>query len=282
MAEPKSWARDFFLSLMHSALLLGVVYHFGSLLFSYIDTVGTGSGYVVHFTWNLAALIVMLPMFLILRHWIESIGPNALLLSSHDGARPLIGKWSYFLLSLSGVVIISDLVFLLYMFLEGGLFWEFGMKMAVVFVLGLLVFSYAGYALRYGNIGWRPAFSTAIVAIAVTVALGFLAGGSPLQRRKETADMRTSNMLSGWYDALSEHYYKHSELPRRLEDTDISSRPWFRTDGELKSRSLPEYRILNKRTYVLCAEFQTLQVSSVYWTHHAGKECFVETVKSKE
>ena len=204
----KSGPRDFFLHLFSFATLYVSAISLISLWFEYInlklpdltsyykDTVPALSWYDYQaLRWPMAALIIVLPVFLVLTRWISSE-------IARDPSRKelRIYKWLVYLtLFVSSVTIVVDLITLIYNYLGGELTARSGLKVVVVLVVALGVFGYYRWHLRSDVAATAKKrlllLWLTILVVLVSLIAGFLLAGSPSSARQQRLEQDKQHEL---------------------------------------------------------------------------------------
>lgn len=123
------------------------------------------------------------------------------------------------------------------------------------------------------------------VVLAV-VAIAFLKVGSPSRARLERADEERVADLEKLVRAVRSYHARHHALPKDLTlvypDSDTSEAD-LRDPGTGRPY---EYRIVDPKTFEVCATFATDQSHAEsdgrypglepmpFWKHHAGRQCY--------
>jgi len=141
----KSLSQDFFLYLFSTIALWIVATNFGTIIFQiiniYIPDVAMPepppySRNLIR--WSIASLIVVFPIYVLVMRFL-----NRDVRTFAEKAELKIRKWLLNLtLFLAAIVIISDLISLIYNFLQGELTLRFSLKIITIFVISAGIFSY--------------------------------------------------------------------------------------------------------------------------------------------
>lgn len=135
----------------------------------------------------------------------------------------------------------------------------------------------------------------------VTVILGFVAGGTPAQARREARDQLRSGGLSNVSGSVNSFYTMQNRLPTQDEyQSFYSDRTRLWLDGNHPFLSdHPSYRAINPTSYELCTTFESERKNTVntigmepatiskpgvysypatespsFWDHPVGKTCY--------
>jgi hypothetical protein len=269
-------ARDAFLYLLAFSTLATWASSLGSLWFHLIDswlpdpvTFRSYYNFRETVTWQMAALLVALPIYLVvMRQIVRETRANPERIES--GVR----KWlTYIALFLAAVAVVSDLVVFVDYFLKGELTLRFVLKCAVVLVTcGSIFWYYLGF-LR-GQSGGAVYTGLALAGAATAFFLGLAATGTPAQQRLLEADSRRVQDLR----ALAGTLGPMPVLPPSLADV-AAQRPSLRVNDP-ESGAPYEYTVKSAKQYELCATFtaaddpRNRQNGSEFWSHPKGRACF--------
>ena len=208
-------------------------------------------------------------------------------------------KWlTYLTIFLAAIMIITDLITLLYNFLNGELSMRFLLKVLVVLIIGAVVFGYYLWDIRKeGKIdkghSYLMTFGAWIAAVAVVV-VSFVVAGSPWYQRSVRFDeQRISNLQTIQSQAI-QYWTQKNVLPATLADlTDSIS--GFKAPSDPETGKAYEYSVKGKLAFQLCADFTTKSITdstnsgrpyaeypndpySQNWSHDIGKVCFDRTI----
>ena len=297
--------KDFFLHLGVIVTLYVSIISFLTLVFHVVDYAfpaelqryfATSS-----ISWPVAALIIIFPIYLILS-WILNRD-----YSNNPEKRELgIRKWLlYITLFIAGVAIVTDLIVLLYFFLDGQLITRgFILKVLAVFVVACGVFGYYILDLRERtNSGLNKLFAivAAILAIGVIIA-GFAVIGSPRTQRLMRIDQQKVQDLQVIQGQVLEYWNRTDKLPEALAQVD-DILAGFNIPEDPQGQPY-EYQKTGNLSFTLCATFnaifnlesgggrgkQTMQAVpepfhvpyggvSDDWKHAIGRTCFERTIR---
>ena len=295
----KSSPRDVFLHLLAIVALYIAAVSFGTLLFQYVnhffpdplnDPLGVASAAI---RWALASLVIVFPVYV----WISwFLGRDAV----RDPAKRelLVRKWLlYFTLFLAAIVIITDLVVLIYNFLDGELSARFILKVVAILFIAAVVFGYYFWNLRHDAMASRDALMRffvwgVVLIVAVAAVGGFFLVGSPFAQRMRRFDERRVGDLQTIQWQVVNYWQSKEKLPVALDNLrdPISN---FVPPVDPESGAAYEYRPLDELAFELCATFRTAsRVSSATeakplgleelgaedWAHEASRTCFTRTI----
>ena len=306
--KPKTNAKDFFLNLGAIVALYTVVVSLLNLLFTIIDTayplITNGYNYYgsQSISWPVSILIIFFPILILLMWFLaKQSQKDSVARSTEGGFREFstIRKWlSYITLFISGLTLASDLITVLYYFIDGQeLTTGFVLKVVAVFVVTLSLFLYYISDIR-GKLNsssrkiWR--IISAVIIIG-SIVWGFSVLGSPRTQRLIKYDEQKVSDLQNINNQINSYYYNNKNvLPSSLSDIsqfNYASVPIDQQGGELYG-----YDKKSEISYWLCAEFNTdsrkndksarpYRDDIVYggnpWTHPAGHYCFVLIVNQQ-
>ena len=179
----KTSPKDFFLTLgalitlyisviSFLSLVFGLINHYLPDAISYDDILGT-------IRWTVSSLLILFPLFIYLSFLV-----NKDIIIAPEKKNTWIKKWStYLTLFLTGATVATDLIVLIYTFLGGEITLRFVLKVVVIFITALFVFSY--YLDELKNVPKKKdkkvKLYTIIVSVFVFVSIivGFISVGSP-------------------------------------------------------------------------------------------------------
>jgi hypothetical protein len=237
--------------------------------------------------WNLAALIVGFPVFLLVMRsvWRE-------LLTRPEQADSGVRRWlTYVAMLVAAASVIADLIVFVEHLLRGEVSGSFAAKAAVVLLLAGGVFYFLLHSMQSGGEGREARlrrFGRICVAAAggfvlLTLALSFASYGSPSQRRLTAFDDRRSEDLERIAAVLRSRWNAGKGQGTPSLPSSIQELPESSTLALLDPVSGQAYRYdaLGGPRYQLCADFQTdttrlpvAQRISVFRVHSAGRHCF--------
>jgi hypothetical protein len=234
-----------------------------------------------------AALIIVFPVLLLVSWLIHRD-----MRREPGKANVWVRKWLLYLtLLLASITIITDLVILVFSFLNGDLTAPFLLKVLAVLVVAAAVFGYYVWELRQkdfsqSNTPRTTAWVSALV-VAASVIAGFFIIGSPFYQRSVRLDERRVSDLQQLYDAVTNYWSLKRVLPSSIQTLKEISATTPLTDPDTGKPY--EYRVVSSRSFELCATFavatpkadSTSRYGSPYqqdWTHEAGRKCFTRTI----
>ena len=292
--------KDFFMYLLGFGTMYASAVSFIALWFQYInikfpDPLNQYYSYgYEQLRLPMAALIVLVPVFLFLSRWMNRA-------IAQDPARKelRIYKWLVYLtLFVSAVTVIIDLITLINNFLGGELTARFGLKILVVLVVALGVFGYYLWHLR-SDLGTAKAkrkglFWGAIIATAGSIIIGFFIVGSPSTARAQRFDQQRVNDLQNIQQQVIDYWQPRKKLPTTLENNDATSSYLFRIPNDPETGLPYEYRVTGALSFELCAVFDDYTMSQKsevirsktpygydildIWDHDKGRTCFSRTI----
>ena len=288
---------DAFLNLLTLITLGWFSISLGRLLFVIIEkTVGDSKDNFFYmmgpnpFSWPIASLLIITPIFLAVSGLLHRQYKNGRL---EKGA---IYRWlTYFMLLVSSIIIIGDLIKLVDNLLSGDYKIDTILKILTVLVIAVCIFLYYLYDLKREDYTKRSlvaqiAFTTVIVMALASIVSGFLVADSPKLAREKKMDLERVNHLSQLSYSLEDFYRQNDGLP-----TDLSEKRYaYFVDPETKQ--LYEYRKISPNSYELCATF-THEASvpdgmtpyypeprgdGADWNFHtAGRECYERKIDTE-
>lgn len=222
--KPKATPKDFFLWLGALAALGGSVFSFINIVFLSINyafpdplSYGGYSSYASGMTYSMAVLIVVLPVFLILMWLIRKD-----IMRDQSREDIWVRRWAiFFILFAASVTFVTDLVVLLYTFLNGE-------ELTVRFVLKVLVVllvSGGGFLHFLADLKghWRQnrdkvklIGGSVVVLAIVAIGVAFFIVGTPATQRAIRFDQTRVSDLQNIQWQLVSYYQSHQVLPKDL------------------------------------------------------------------
>jgi hypothetical protein len=288
--KPKVGPKDFFLWLGAMVALYSSVVAFLTLTFEYINNAFPDAlsysydPYSGSIKFAIATLIVAFPLFLVLMRLIRND-----IVRTPEKSEIWVRRWALYLtIFIAGLTIATDLVTLIYYFLDGEVTTRFLLKVLVVLLVaagGLMHFLadvwgyWVTYPARAMYVGWAVA-----VLIVGTVVSGFLIIGSPMDARLYKLDDQKVYDLQNIQSQIIYQYQSTGALPETLAEL----------SNPLSGYAVPapsdgtvyEYRLGDADSFELCATFSKasrVQVSQPrgtndFWEHDVGVQCFARTI----
>lgn len=294
--------KDFFLWAGAMLSLYVGTFSLVSLIFEYINSAFpdplaySGDPYSSAVRFGMASLIVLVPTTLLLMHIIRSG------IEKEPGKADIWArKWALMLtLFAAGATIVIDLITLVNTFLGGEISARFGLKVAVVLLVAVLVFLHfladiKGYWIAERKKAKLIGLAVGVMSLATVVA-GFFIIGSPMDARLIRFDEQKVSDLQGIQSQLTYQYQQKQALPETLAAlTDELSGYVVPTDPETKNPY--QYEKLSALSFKLCANFnkETVDRSGQggykdmampypeggnfdTWYHASGNVCFTRTI----
>ena len=294
--ESHSSALHFFLYLVSFLSLCFVSTGAGAILFQLInknfdtitryDYLGYFSQYAIKY--GIAALIIATPVYFILMFLISKYIREGRIEETSK-----VRKWlTYIVLFLTSATILGDLISLVYNMLGGDIVARFILKVVVVLVIAGAVFSYYLIDMRRKNMAGQSYMinkvfaGASLLAILITVVLGFTIIDSPFASRDKKIDSQTVSDVRRIDSDVKNYYRKNNLLPSDINDLQSSS---YRSPSEVDMRV--SYEKVSETDYKLCAEFkrsssdykkdQSSYVSRTMeeWKHEKGNFCFDRDIR---
>ncbi len=225
-------------------------------------------------SFDLAAIIIAFPIFLWMMWIIQHEAtqrPEVL----DSGVR----KWlTYLALVVTASSLIGDAVVFLQDFLNGSLTQAFILKSVVLVAIAGGVFVYYLGAVRAETATVRrdQIFAgVAIVAVCISIGIGFLQNGTPLAQRESAFDQRRVNDLQQIASLLRDSWTangKH-QLPSKLDALFVNRTRLL----DPQTHHAYTYHTYSGPRYRLCAVFETSNLNDPgndAWRHAAGLTCF--------
>ena len=240
--------------------------------------------------YSIAALIVAYPLYcFVMRHGLRYV------VSGEFHKEPkLIRIFTYFVLFITSITILGDLIYVIFTFLEGELSIRFILKALVVLAIAALVLRFyylERKAIQYNaDVPAKSFWSVGLLMsllVIVGIVAGFFAAGTPAVARDYTFDLRRSGDLRTLSDCISRYAAITHTLPADIEEVQ-KWRPANNficrvTDGDPQSNEPYAYRITRplrqqdefwRGEVELCANFaQESKGDDIWDDHKAGKDC---------
>ncbi|MHC4128184.1 MAG: DUF5671 domain-containing protein [Planctomycetota bacterium] len=291
-------ARDAFFHLLVFAGLYTLVISTVVLAFTFIgwwfpdpalDRYGTLQGMRTTIRWSLAAIIVAAPFFF----WISRLVLAELRRHPEKQASGIRRWLTYLTLLVASAVLVGDLITLVFQLLEGEITLRFLFKVAVVFLLAGLVFTYYSRALRrpvaeHGGLHRTFAAAAGVVLLPAFI-YGVVLAGSPLAERQRKLDeqrvddVRTIARAAMDFVYDGDHYRRKEEaepqrdLPQTLQQLAQQSER-HRVPLEDPEGEAYVYRVMDENRFEVCATFNFPREQNrwkpPFWDHPAGPHCY--------
>ncbi len=248
----------------------------------------------------IATLVIVFPVYLITNWFL-----NKLYLKEPEKRNLRIKKWlTYLTIFVAALAIISNLVALIYRFLDGEITPRFIVKVLTIFFVAISIFGYYFWELKQGKENsknkswWIKAFVSFVVAVVLaSIIAGFLTIGSPKELRLRRFDEQRVGHLQMIQNEIISYWQRKNKLPDELTNLE-DSLSGFRVPLDPESTSANpinyEYKIVSTLSFNLCANFNLPSFSgrvdsNFYpekpygligdnWTHEQGKTCFERTI----
>jgi hypothetical protein len=302
--------KDFFLWAAAMVFLYMGVFNFIKLIWDYINYALPNplasyylDPYQSGISWEMATLIVVLPVFMLLM-WVIRRDIRT------DATRRdiWVRRWALYLtLFIAGITAVIDLIYVLYAFLNGTDVTEgFILKALVVFLVMAIGFMHFladlwNYWEQYPARNRSVAIATVVLVLA-TIGAGFLIVGTPAHARLVRFDQQKVNDLQNIQYQVVNYWQQKQKLPTNLNDLNDS----------IGGNTVPKdpqtgapyvYQSTGALSFKLCATFnapspannnpenmgRTVPVPASVapidygmkqdsWTHAVGEECFTRTI----
>lgn len=298
--KPKTTPKDFFLWLGSMTALYVLVFAFINLLFAYIDSAFPDAlsyaplTYSGSMRFNMAALVVLFPIFIILMRLIRDDTR-----ADPEKKELWIRRWIVVLtIFFAGAAAAIDLIVLVSSFLGGDMTAPFLLKVAVVFlVAGALFLHTLAYLKGYWESHQREILAVAWgggIAILAALIAGFALMGAPWNvRLYRFDDQKISDLQSIQWQVLN-YWELKGALPAALADIN-DPLSGFTVPADPQTGASYEYQPIGKNSFELCATFNAeTQSGSPYapassvpagagfmnstWVHASGHDCFLRTI----
>ena len=304
MEKARTGAKDFFLWAGAMLFLYASIVSFIALLFSYINYVFpdvlnsyyTPNPYDSGMSYQMAILIVLVPLFLVLMHLIRRD-----IEKEPSRADIWVRRWALYLtLFVAGVTIAADLITLLYYFLSGqDITVRFLLKVAVVLLVGAAGFMHFladiwGYWIQYPSRARMVGVGVGVLVL-LSIAAGFFIVGTPGQARHYRLDEQKVNDLQSIQSQIITYWQQKQKLPASLNDLN-DPLSYFNLPSDPQTGASYEYTATGNTSFSICATFNDASQrnsggkaippgpaapylgASDNWSHGAGHTCFARTI----
>ena len=210
-----------------------------------------------------------------------------------------VRRWlTYFILFVSSVVMLGDLIAVINNFLSGELTLKFALKVLTILVIAGAVFGYYLYDIKRENVKGaidltiRVYFYCALIVTAVALIAGFVFVESPVQVRKQRQDTEVLNRVQTVRTGLVNYYEDTKALPEALNEL-LNGTRFIVSERDLVNPVTNEafgYRVVSNTEYEICTTFQTSNKNKQedyrygyyndFWQHDAGEQCVTWSVTS--
>ncbi len=313
MNQSKVTPKDFFLwAGAVIALYVGVV-NYIALVWDYVDYAMpdplqyySSDPYQSGISWEMASLIVLTPAFLALMFLIRrDIAKDSSRLDTW------VRRWALYLtVFLAGAMIVGDLIYVLYTFLNG---WEitasFLLKsLVVLFVAGTGLMHFLADIWNYWQkfpVRNQYVAGGTLALVIFTVVAGFFIVGTPAQARLHRLDEQRINDLVSIQYQIVNYWQQKEKLPITLADLN-DPLSGFVMPRDPQSGDAYRYEKVTSTTFKLCAVFNAdgqlntgemvraiqgpvpagpmgtgekgVGLEDSTWSHGSGEVCFLRTI----
>jgi hypothetical protein len=291
VVKTSSTPQDVFLNLFNILTFYLSVIGFITLYIQYINAIFpdalnyyiTGIGEAVRVSSSI--ILIAVPSYL-LTAWLLAKD----LFANPEKREFKLRKWLiYFTLFVSAVTIIIDLITFVYNFLSGEITVRFFLKILVVLLVAGAVFGYYMWDLKRKELSSRlPKILSMVLAglMLVSVVVGFFIIGTPATQRNRRFDETRVQNLQMMQNQVINYWTQKGVLPNQISliNDSISG---FVTPVDPKTNQAYGYRVVDQKTFELCADFETINdVSKTMmegqyydsfnqnWNHRAERTCF--------
>lgn len=289
-------ARDAFLHLLSFVTLAIWATALGAVLFHLTDHLipDPVSGRNVYnfraaIAWNLAALGVAFPIFLLAMRFLFAEARKA-----PERLQSGVRKWlTYLALLVTAGAVIGDLILFLGYFLLGELSGRFLVKEAIVLAICGGIFAYYLMSLRWDrdtDMGIQRSRNRTFAGVALaTVVATFIAGmtvsGMPSEQRQREADRRRVSDLQTIAKAIHDRHTRRAvdapPLPASLPA--LKAEHFVERIADPETRAPYVFRPKEATQYELCATFAQANIeesdpgayATPFWKHPAGESCYL-------
>ena len=258
--------KETFLFLMLFAALYTAAFSLGSILFDLISLSlpqagETAQSFIESLRYGIASVVVAFPIFLLMQRVISRENLR------NPGQRiSPVRRWlTYLTLFVASVSIITDLISLIYRFLEGDITLRFSLKVLVVTILAGGAFIYYLRDLRRDEVApstelratllSRFGLAALIAAVAVTIGLGFWYAGSPMRARLLAQDKQRVSDLGNISHRVQQYYSNKGSLPESLAACDINPDSFIEQKKDRLTGEPYLYRVMDTTRFEIGATF---------------------------
>lgn len=210
-----------------------------------------------------------------------------------------VRRWlTYFILLVSSLVMLGDLIAVVNNFLSGELSLKFALKVLTILVIAGAVFGYYLYDIKResvkdaSDLTIRVYFYCALIVTAVALVAGFVFVESPVQVRKERQDTEVLNRVQTVRTGLVNYYEDTNALPETLNEL-LGGTRFIVSERDLINPVTGAefgYRAISDTEYEICTTFQASNKDrqenyeygyyNDFWQHDAGEQCVTWAVTS--
>lgn len=300
LSKKPSAAKDVFSYLLMIIMLYMGVVSFVGLLWQYIEIKFPDS---LNYTFGgassgirgaISVLLIVWPM-MILMSWL--IGKD--LHAFPEKKDSWIRKWLLYLtLFLSAMTIVIDLITLTNSFLSGEITARFILKVVVVLVVALSVFTYYFWELRKDvtvkSVISRYVALLSMVSVIASIVGGFFLVGSPMTQRLLRMDEQRVSDLQTIQSQILNQWTSKGKIPDQLIALN-DPLYGFTVPLDPFTKQPYEYQKMGDHRFSLCATFSKDSLSNIdnarsvpmmypqpngmdYWVHKNGRVCFERTI----
>lgn len=298
--KPRTSAADFFLHLGVVVALYVQVISFLNLVFDLITyafpnqplSYGIATESI---TIPVASLIIVVPLYLFLTRLLNRSYDH-----NPEKKQLWVRKWLIYLtLFIAGLAIATDLIVLVFKFINGDIITVgFLLKVLSVFLVLAAVFSYYLADIRDKiDRSKNKTYALAVgVAVLLVIGLGFFIIGSPAKQRMLKIDQQKVYHLQNIQNEIVSYWQAKQKLPARLEDVE-DSLAYFTLPLDPETQVNYEYNVVGPLSFELCATFNLplegeekskgaprpayIDYPDQFggsFQHEAGRVCFTRTI----
>lgn len=291
----KSTAKDFFLTLGLTVTLYLIIGSFLRLVFAIVNYYYPPQLNYFNFITNtisfpVATLIIVFPVYLGLAYLNHKI-----LMADLSRLNLGIRKWlSYLTLFIATAVIVGDLVYILYAYLDGqDISTAFLLKSVAVIITAIIVISYY-YQSQKAVLSRKVNLAYGLISgllILLAIIGGFTAFGSPRYQRLSKLDSVRSRDLATINSLVLDYWRNNAKLPATLEDIK-QNQEYSIIPTDPGTKAAYTYQKTTDLAYKLCATFDTTVTknnpnttmygdSAKFYTHPSGNHCIDYSINPK-
>lgn len=299
--QTTSAAKDVFSYLLMIIMLYVGVISFIAMIWQYINIrfpdvltfYFTGASEIIR--GSISALLIVWPVMIFVS-WM--IGKD---LIKHEEKKDMwIRKWLLYLtLFIAALTIIIDLITTTNSFLNGDMTIQFSLKVLVILLVAICVFSYYLWDLKRDikktkSISRLVAILTSVI-ILISIIGGFFLVGSPAKQRLMRFDEQRVQDLQMIQGQIINHWTQKAKIPKMLAELNDSV-SGFVVPMDPETKQPYEYQIKTEHDFVLCATFANksdakngrygMMATPSFvgggmvenWSHESGYTCFSRTI----
>ncbi len=239
----------------------------------------------------IASLIIGFPIYIwAMWFWFKSFS------NLPEKTESRLSKWlTYIVLLVTSGMIISDLIAVVFNFLQGEYGARFLLKALTILVIAGLIFGF--YFFERKKIQYKKEISsnsfilpaiTSVILVIIAIIFGFIVGGTPLEARLRNQDIKRTNNLQELSSCVSSFAYDFNRLPKDLNElkSGVKYNYCASNANDPETQKEYKYRVVSNDQFELCGEFARSTVNEFpnadyygkWQKHDKGQICEIQTV----